>query len=283
MNTKNEIAAFKPVKEFFVGIDSDGTAFDSMNIKHIKSMCPAAMEIWNIGEFRALFEKIWNRINLYSKKRGINRFPGLLAAFDALCENAADASVPDASALRDFVEKSEALSNAALQSWMKKHPSPFLDDVMRWSIRSDELFEEHTRGLLPFANVEAALCLMAEKADIMVVSSASGKGLDKDWSFSGLNKYTALIAGQETGSKNAQLQMGAGGKYPPQKILMIGDAPGDLEAARAINALFFPVTPGAEEESWLRLCEEALPRFFARTFHGEYEDALVKKFLDFLE
>jgi len=283
MNTKEEIAAFKPQKNFFAGIDSDGTAFDSMNIKHIKSMCPAAVEIWDFGEFRSQFEKIWSRLNLYSKKRGINRFPGLLAAFDMLCETAANAPVPDTSALRDFIEKSEALSNAALQSWMTEHPSPFLDDVMRWSIRSDALFEEHTRGLLPFANVEAAMSLLAQKADIMVVSSASGRGLAKDWSFSGLAKYTALIAGQELGSKSAQLQMGAAGKYPPEKILMIGDAPGDLDAARAINALFFPISPGAEEESWLRLREEALPRFFAGTFHGEYEDALVKKFLDFLQ
>jgi phosphoglycolate phosphatase-like HAD superfamily hydrolase len=165
---------------------------------------------------------------------------------------------------------------------MAEHPSPFLDEVMKWSLRSDELFEEHTKGLLPFANMEAALKLMSEKADIMVVSSASGTGLDKDWSFSGMTQYVSLLAGQETGTKKAQLRMGAEGKYPPEKILMIGDAPGDLEAARSIEALFFPVTPGMEEESWTLLREESLPRFFAGKFKGEYENSLIRNFLDFL-
>jgi len=280
MNTKEEIIAFKPLKKFFVGIDSDGTAFDSMNIKHIKSMLPAALEIWDLGNGRDEFEKIWKRLNLYSASRGINRFSGLLSALDELRKNA---PAPDTSPLRVFIETSEALSNAALQAWMREHPDPLLDDVMRWSIRSDELFEEHTRGLLPFANVESCLKVMAEKADIMVVSSASGKGLDKDWTFAGLTAYTALLAGQETGSKKAQLQMGAAGKYPPPKMLMIGDAPGDLEAARSINALFFPVVPGKEEESWMRLREESLPRFFNATFQGEYENALIREFMDSLK
>jgi phosphoglycolate phosphatase-like HAD superfamily hydrolase len=190
---------------------------------------------------------------------------------------------PDTAPLRDFVEKSEALSNAALGTWMKDHPSPLLDKVMRWSLRSDELFEEHTRGLLPFANMEDALKVMAEKADIMVVSSASGKGLDKDWSFSGLTRYTSLLAGQEVGSKNVQLRLGAAGKYPSQKTLMIGDAPGDLDAARSIEALFFPVLPGKEAESWLRLREESLPLFFTGKYQGEYENILIHEFIRLLE
>jgi len=283
MNTKEEITGFKPTKEFFVGIDSDGTAFDSMNIKHIKSMFPAALEIWDPAEHRKEFQEIWFRINLYSKNRGINRFSGLLSALEQLRKKTGKSAAEDLSPLRDFVEKSEALSNAALRTWMEKHPAPLLDQVMRWSLRSDELFEEHTRGLIPFANMEAALKLMAEKADIMVVSSASGKGLDKDWSFSGLTKYTALLAGQELGSKKAQLSMGAAGKYPAQKILMLGDAPGDLEAARSIDALFFPMMPGKEEESWIRLRKEGLSRFFAGSYRGAYEDALIREFLDFLE
>ena len=59
---------------------------------------------------------------------------------------------------------------------------------------------------------------------------------------------------------------------------MIGDAPGDYKAARANNALFFPVNPGDEENSWKRLCEEALDRFFAGSYAGEYESNLVKEF-----
>jgi hypothetical protein len=37
-----------------------------------------------------------------------------------------------------------------------------------------------------------------------------------------------------------------------------------------------------EEESWVLLREESLPRFFAGTFKGEYENSLIREFLDFL-
>lgn len=276
MNTREEITGFKPTKEFFTGIDSDGTAFDSMNIKHLEAFIPAALETWDFGSRRLEFEETWRRLNLYSKNRGINRFLALRIVLEKIRDG-------DIGPLRDFAEKSETLSNAGLRLWMKERPDPLLGEIMRWSLRADKLFEEHTRGLLPYANVEAALKVIAEKSDIMVVSSASGVGLDKDWSFSGLTRYTALLAGQEAGSKSNQLRMGAGGKYPPDKILMIGDAPGDLEAARSIDALFFPVIPGKEEASWIRLREEGLARFFAGTFKGEYKNALIGEFMTALE
>jgi phosphoglycolate phosphatase-like HAD superfamily hydrolase len=270
---------FEPTKEFFIGIDSDGTAFDSMNIKHIKSMHPAAVEIWDFGLKREVFETSWNRINLYSKTRGINRFLGLLDAFEELGE---DSPVPDISPFKEYIKNNKVFSNTTLQEWVEKHPHPFLDDIMRWSKRSDELFNEYTQGLLPFVNVEPCLAAMAEKAEIVAISSASSKGLVKDWTFSGLRKYTAMIAGQETGSKEVQLQMCASEKYPCEKILMVGDAPGDLGAALFVNALFFPVMPGGEEASWQQLKDEALPKFFAGTFKGKYENALIEKFLKLL-
>jgi phosphoglycolate phosphatase-like HAD superfamily hydrolase len=59
---------------------------------------------------------------------------------------------------------------------------------------------------------------------------------------------------------------------------MIGDAPGDFNAAKKNGALFFPVVPGREEDSWKRLHDEALDRFFAGSYAGSYEAALVKEF-----
>ena len=70
----------------------------------------------------------------------------------------------------------------------------------------------------------------------------------------------------------------AGGKYPPNKMLMIGDAPGDFKAAKRNHALFFPIEPGHEEASWQRLHNEGLVRFFAGTYAGDYEAMLVKAF-----
>ena len=278
MNTREELAGFKPRRDFFIGIDSDGTVFDSMNIKHLKAFIPAALSVWDFGDAAGNFRRIMEHINLYSESRGINRFTGLLLAFETLKAETGVLPGIDTGPLKEFTEKSGVLSNSALDEWMKNNAHPFLNEVRRWSHEADRLFEEHTKGLLPFLNAEPTIKFMAEKADIMVVSSASGKGLDKDFAYSGLDRYISLIAGQELGSKKEQLSLACSGKYESQKALMIGDAPGDLDTAGAVNASFYPIIPGKEEESWVRLKEEAASCFFAGTYRGEYERRLITEF-----
>ena len=59
---------------------------------------------------------------------------------------------------------------------------------------------------------------------------------------------------------------------------MIGDAPGDHQAAVANQALFFPINPGAEEASWRKLYEEGIDRFLSGAFAGAYQDELLAEF-----
>ena len=59
---------------------------------------------------------------------------------------------------------------------------------------------------------------------------------------------------------------------------MIGDAPGDLKATKADNALFYPVNPADEEASWRRFFEESFDKFI----DGNYEEILVKEFDSYL-
>jgi hypothetical protein len=59
---------------------------------------------------------------------------------------------------------------------------------------------------------------------------------------------------------------------------MVGDAPGDEKAALANGALFFPIMPGCEDQSWQRLHDEGIARFFNGTFAGEYQDRLIDEF-----
>ena len=59
---------------------------------------------------------------------------------------------------------------------------------------------------------------------------------------------------------------------------MIGDAPGDHKAAAKNGVLFFPIVPGREEQSWADFRKEGLPRFFAGTFAGAYQQQLLDDF-----
>ena len=67
-------------------------------------------------------------------------------------------------------------------------------------------------------------------------------------------------------------------RYAPEKTLMIGDAQGDLKAATGNKALFFPIVPGKEEQSWERFDKEGAERFFNGTFLGVYQQELLKEF-----
>jgi phosphoglycolate phosphatase-like HAD superfamily hydrolase len=87
-----------------------------------------------------------------------------------------------------------------------------------------------------------------------------------------------VIAGQEMGKKQLHLELAAKGKYTPDHILMVGDAPGDMRAAKANGALFFPINPGHEETSWQHFYEEAVHKFLAEEYAGAYEAALIEEF-----
>jgi phosphoglycolate phosphatase-like HAD superfamily hydrolase len=117
---------------------------------------------------------------------------------------------------------------------------------------------------------------------MMVVSATPGEALQREWEEHDIAKYTEIIAGQEMGSKKEILGFAAGGKYAKDRILMIGDAPGDMKAARGNNALFYPINPGDEAQSWRRFSEEALDRFLKGRYAGGYEEKLIAEFDEYL-
>jgi len=112
----------------------------------------------------------------------------------------------------------------------------------------------------------------------MVISQTPCDALEREWAEHDLARFVQAIAGQEMGTKTEHLQFATTGKYPADKVLMIGDAPGDHKAAKANSVLFYPILPGREEASWERLHSEALGRFFDGTYAGDYEASLFAEF-----
>ena len=74
--------------------------------------------------------------------------------------------------------------------------------------------------------------------------------------------------------------MSAVDRYPSNKILMMGDAPGDMAAAQAIGCNFFPILPGNEVESWERFMDDAYTLFLNGGFPEEYQKTLIKEFMN---
>jgi len=276
------LAELAPTRDFFVGIDSDGCAFDSMEIKHKECFCPQTIKHWNLQAVSKYARETYEFVNLYSKWRGTNRWPALITVFDLLRARpevaARGCAVPQAGKLREFIAAGKPLSNDGLKAYMAEHPGPELTKAMEWSLAINKSVADIVHDLPPFPFVRESLELLQSKADVVVVSQTPGEALLREWAEHGIDKYARAIAGQELGTKTQHLKMAAGGKYKPGHLLMIGDAPGDYEAGKANNALFFPINPGHEEDSWERFYKEGVYRFVAGEFAGAYEASLFAEF-----
>ena len=67
---------FRRKKDFLVCIDSDGCAMDTMSLKHYRAFGPELVNIFNLQDHAEPVLHYWNKVNLFSKTRAVNRFKG---------------------------------------------------------------------------------------------------------------------------------------------------------------------------------------------------------------
>ena len=282
MHTRDDLIHFKPSKKYFIGIDSDGCVFDSMEPKHKECFCPVTIEKFGLAPISKYAREAWEFVNLYSQDRGCNRFFALQKTFDLLRQRSAvikrNLHVPELKDLQAWTKRETKLGNPALKAEIEKTQSEELKRVYDWSLAINESIERVVVGVAPFPLVRECLDRLHRNADIVVVSGTPAEALLREWEEHGIRNDADLIAGQEIGSKKEHLQLAAAGKYEPSRSLMIGDAPGDLNAAQANQFRFYPIIPGHEEESWERFHGEIINLFFEGGYTREMEDRLVRDF-----
>jgi phosphoglycolate phosphatase-like HAD superfamily hydrolase len=280
--TDSPLDRFARKHDFLIGIDSDGCAFDTMEIKHKECFIPNFIKHMGLQPVSKYAREACEFVNLYSKWRGANRFPAYIKALDLLRERpevkARNARVPELKGLRAWVQRETKLGNPTLKAEVERTHDPDLELTLRWSVAVNEAIDDMVRDIPPFPGVRESLEKLAPGADMIVCSATPQKALEKEWAEHNIDGHVAVIAGQEVGSKQEILERAARHGYDRNKVLMIGDAPGDLKAARGAGALFYPVNPGHEEASWQRFCQEACDRFLAGTYAGAYEAQLIAEF-----
>jgi len=278
----NLLEELKPQKDFFIGIDSDGCVFDTMEVKQKEFFIPNAVKHFGLFAISKYVRETWEFVNLYSTTRGINRFPALVKVIDMLAQRPEIAELgfrlPDMDPLREWIKKETKLGNPALKEYVRNNPHPALEPVLKWTLAVNEDIGKWLKDTPPFPYAKKSIERLSTLADAIVVSQTPHEALAREWEEHSIDRYVRAIAGQELGTKTEHITMAAKGKYPDDRILMIGDAPGDFRAAHDNGALFFPVVPGHENRSWKLFFEQALDKFIAGEYRGDYQKLLISEF-----
>lgn len=236
----SKLSEFKKKKDFLVCVDSDGCAMDTMDIKHIRCFGPCMVAEWGLEEWKDEILSRWNDINLYTMTRGINRYKGLSIALTEINEKYTAIEALDT--LTRWVEESPELSNGALEKAIAADDSISLKKALSWSkavnASINQLPDEEK---LPFEGVKEALAFAHEKVDVAIVSSANLDAVLEEWERYGLLDHTDIVLAQDSGSKAFCIGELLKAGYARDHVLMCGDAPGDLDAAKKNEVFYYPI------------------------------------------
>ena len=249
-----------------------------MEIKHKECFCPATIHAWELQPIAKYAREAWEFCNLYSKDRGRSRFYELLLVFEALEKRsevqAYGFKLPDISSFRHWVETAPVLNN---QELAKHSDDPVLKRALDWSLEMNRRAAEMVYGIPPFPGVRDSLEKLYPHADIVIVSATPREALEREWTEHHLMQYIHLLCAQEDGTKKECI--GALKRhYNPSNILMLGDAPGDKEAAHGNGVLFYPIRPGEEIASWQEFLQTGADTFLADKYTTEHEREKIHAF-----
>lgn len=267
---------FVKQSEYMVCIDSDGCAMDTMDVKHRECFGPQWIYTYGLEDRYDECMKLWLDINLYSITRGINRFKGLAMALVEMEKRGCHFE-----GLEEFVawtNEAKELSNPALMTLTQKSGSECVEKALLWSVRTNRAINNLPAEDKPFDNVKAAMDEMCKSADLAAVSSANGEAVEAEWTKHQLKEDCRVLLCQEAGSKAYCISEMMKKGYDTDKILMVGDAPGDRDAAVNNGVKYYPILVGKEGFSWERLLKEAFPKFLDGSFDAVYQAKLIQEF-----
>lgn len=274
--------SFTKKHDYLVCVDSDGCAMDTMNCKHFHCFGPCMVDEWGLQQWKDEILRRWNDINLFQMTRGINRFKGLAIALAEI--DSKYTPIVGVKTLRNWVETAPALSNdgiaKAIENETDEDGRICLQKALLWSYAVNESITKLPEELkLPYPGAAEGIAAAAQFADVAIVSSANRDAVEEEWEKYGLLAHTDILLAQDCGSKEHCIAQMLKFGYEKDHVLMVGDAPGDCDAAEKNGVWFYPILVNWEEESWTALREKWLAVFQA----GSYGDHQQEKKQVFVE
>ena len=272
---------FEKKRDYLICVDSDGCAMDTMNCKHFHCFGPCMVAEWGLESWKDAILERWNVINLFSMTRGINRFKGLAMALGEINEQYTP--IAGIKALQDWANNAPALSNDALFEAAEEATDPEAREVLQkalsWSKAVNAAIVALPKELkVPYDGAKEGLAAAHAFADVAMVSSANRDAVEEEWGKFGLLEHTDIVLAQDVGSKAACIAEMLKFSYDPNKVVMIGDAPGDCDAAEKNGVHYYPILVNHEKESW----EEAVKMAFLLIKTDSYGPYEVQKKAEFL-
>ncbi len=277
----NPFDSFTKTKDFLVCVDSDGCAMDTMDIKHFRCFGPCMVDEWHLDAWRAPILDRWNELNLYQMTRGINRFKGLAMALAEIHQQYTP--IDGLAALENWVETTKALSNDALTEAIEQATDETTRAVLTKALHWSQAVNASINTLpesekKPFPGAKEGLAAAAKVANVAIVSSANRDAVMDEWQANGLLEHVDIVLAQDCGSKAHCIAKLLEQGYAPDHVLMVGDAPGDRDAAAKNGVYFYPIQVRKEQASWDALEANAL----VPLTNGSYGDCEPKHIADFV-
>ena len=252
-----------------------------MDCKHFHCFGPCMVTEWGLEEWKEEILDRWNVINLFSMTRGINRFKGLAMALGEINEKYKP--IIGITALQHWADTAPALSNDAVAKAAadetKADAKLVFDKALNWSKAVNTAIVELDEALkVPYDGAKEGLAAAHTFADVAMVSSANRDAVEEEWGKFGLLEHTDIVLAQDIGSKAACIKEMLKFGYDLDKVVMVGDAPGDCDAAEKNGVHYYPILVNHEKESW----DEAVAIAFGKLQSGEYAEYGAQKKQDFL-
>ena len=261
--------SFERKHDYLVCVDSDGCVMDTMNCKHFHCFGPCMVDEWGLQQWQDAILERWNVINLFSMTRGVNRFKGLAMALGEI--NETYKPIPGVKALQDWAATAPALSNDGVAKAAAEAADPeakrIFEKALSWSKAVNAAIVQLDEALkVPYDGAKEGLAAAHTFADVAMVSSANRDAVEEEWGKFGLLTHTDIVLAQDIGSKAACIAEMMKFGYDPNKVLMVGDAPGDSDAAKKNGVYYYPILVNHEKESW----DEAIAVAFDKLQSGDY-------------
>ena len=186
-------------------------------------------------------------------------------------------------ALQHWADTAPTLSNDGAAKAAAEATDPdaklVLEKALSWSKAVNAAIVKLPEELkVPYDGAKDGLAAAHTFADVAMVSSANRDAVEEEWGKFGLLEHTDIVLAQDVGSKAACIAEMMKFGYDPNKVLMVGDAPGDCDAAEKNGVYYYPILVNHEKESW----DEAITNGFGKLQSGEYTEYGAQKKQEFL-